>query len=90
MENKKLIPYKKCTWLNSEMSPSTGSVVAFDGEMLFRGVMERNTFLSISDCNGTIRLHPVEGESIGVFIEKLNRLNESIDLFIKHLENYAE
>lgn len=79
--------YKKSVWLNGNESPSLGNVVAFDGECMDDGKPYRNTFLAISDCWTTIRLHMIEGETIEDFINKLKLLRDTTDNFINHLEN---
>lgn len=78
--------YNKRTWLNKDDSPSIGNVVAFDGETMWKGEKLRNTFLSISDCTFSIRLHKTDDDSIDDFIEKMKLLRNDIDEFIKHLE----
>ena len=79
--------YNKRVWLNKEGSPSTGNVVCFDGNTTWHGEKMRNTFLQISDCNWSIRLHKTEDDSITDFVDKLKLLNKEIGEFIKHLEN---
>lgn len=77
--------YNKRTWLNKEDSPSIGNVVAFDGETIWKGEKYRNTFLSISDCAVSARLHKTEDDTIDDFIDKMKLLRNEIDEFIKHL-----
>lgn len=77
--------YNKRTWLNSENSPSTGNVVAFDGETMWKGEKYRNTFLSISDCAVSARLHKTEDDTIDDFILKMESLRYEVSLFIEHL-----
>lgn len=79
--------YNKRTWLNKEDSPSIGSVVAFDGETLWRGEIYRNIFLSVSDCAVSARLHKTENDTVEDFINKLKLLRNEIECFTKHLEN---
>lgn len=82
--------YNKRTWLNGEFSPSTGNVVAFDGETTWRGKKYRNTFLQVSDCSFSARLHKCDDDSIEDFICKMKLLRSEIDLFINHLESSQE
>lgn len=82
--------YNKRTWLNKDNSPSTGNVVAFDGEVTWKNEKIRNTFLSVSDCNVSVRLHPTDDDSIKDFIDKMKLLRSEIDLFINHLEQSIE
>ncbi len=79
--------YNKRTWLNKGNSPSTGNVVAFDGTTTWKGEKIRNTFLSISDCNNSIRLHPTEDDSIDVFTEKIQMLHSEIGQFVEYLKS---
>lgn len=78
--------YNKRTWLNKVGSPSNGSVTAFDGEVTHRGVKERIMFLSVSDCNNSIKLHKIDDDSVEDFINKMKLLREDIELFIDYLE----
>lgn len=79
--------YNKRTWLNPDNSASVGNIVAFDGETTWKDKKIRNTFLSISDCSVSIRLHKTDDDNINEFINKLKLLKNEIDLFINHLEN---
>ena len=78
--------YNKRTWLNKESSPSTGNVICFDGCTTWHGEKMRNTFLQISDCNWSIRLHKIEDDSIDDFIDKIKLLRDEIDKFAMYLE----
>lgn len=78
--------YNKRTWLNKPGSPSTGHVVAFDGVTAWKGVNIRDTFLSISDCNNSIRLHKIDDDSTEDFIDKMKLLKNEIEQFIGYLE----
>lgn len=82
--------YKTEKWLNKPTSPSTGSVVCFDGDTSWHGEVIRNTFLQISDCSWSIRLHKVEDDNLQDFIDKMKLLRGEIDKFINHLENNKE
>ena len=77
--------YNKRVWLNKEDSPSTGNVICFDGCTTWHGEKMRNTFLQISDCNWSIRLHKTEDDSIGDFIDKIKLLRDEIDKFATYL-----
>lgn len=80
--------YNKRTWLNEIDSDSTGSVVAFDGEVtdLDSGKRYPQRFLEIADCRNKTRLHQTSDDSKQDFIDKIKLLRSEIDLFIKHLE----
>lgn len=85
MERK--IGYNKRVWLNNELSPSTGNVVAFDGITHWKGEPIRRTFLQISDCNSSIRLHCTEDDTGQDFINKMIKLRDVIDNFIQYLKS---
>lgn len=78
--------YNKRTWLNGENIPSTSNIVAFDGMCERRGNMYRNTFLSVSDCNVSARLHKSDDETMDDFINKMRILKSEVESFIEHLE----
>ena len=78
--------YNKRTGLNKPGSPSTGNVVAFDGVTAWKGVNVKDTFLSISDCNNSIRLHRIDDDSTEDFIDKMKLLKDEIEQFIGYLE----
>jgi len=77
--------YNKRTWINKVTSPSTGSVVAFNGDVKYSDGNERTTFLEISDCYHTVRIIR-NTENIDDFIDKMKLLKSEIELFINHLE----
>lgn len=78
--------YKKQVWLNKETSPSTGNVVAYDGVCAYKDEHFRRTFLSVSDCYGTVRLHKSDDDTIEDFIDKMKSLRECVDEFISYLD----
>ena len=78
--------YNRRIWLNKEDSPSTGNLVCFDGMTTWRGEEIRNTFLQVSDCSWSIRLHKIEDDSTEDFIDKLKLLRDEVDNFISYLE----
>ena len=78
--------YNKRTWLNKYDSPSTGNVVAFDGEVTWRDEKIRSVFFSVSDCNVSARLHKTDDDTIQDFIDKMKLLKCEISEFIDHLE----
>lgn len=80
-------PYNRRTWLNKESSPSTGNVVAFEGEVYHDGKCYDSAFLSISDCNVSARIHKTDADSLEDFRDKMVLLRYELDLFIDHL-NY--
>ena len=78
--------YNKRTWLDKPDSSSTGSIIAFDGETTWAGVKVKNTFLSISDSNNSIKLSSLDDDAIENFKAKLKLLKNEIESFIDHLE----
>ena len=78
--------YNRRIWLNKEDSPSTGNLVCFDGNTTWHGEIFRNTFLQISDCSWSVRLHKTEDNDITDFIDKMELLRDEIDLFISYLK----
>ncbi len=79
--------YNRRTWLNEDGSSGTGNVVAFDGDVKYKDEIIRSTFLSISDCNVSARLHLIDDDGIESFIDKMKLLRNEIKLFIEYLEN---
>lgn len=77
--------YNKRTWLNKSDSPSTGNVVAFDGKITSENEKYRSTFLFVSDCYNSARLHKAEYDSIEDFIDKMKLLRDEINSFIHRL-----
>ena len=77
-------------WLNKDDSPSTGSVVAFDGIIKDKEGEYRSSFLQISDCFTKVKLHKESYSSVDDFIDKMKKLRTVIDSFINHLEMNKE
>lgn len=78
--------YNRRIWLNKKDSPSTGSLVCFDGNTTWHGENIRNTFLQVSDCNWSVRLHKTEDDDTANFIDKMKLLRDEVDKFISYLE----
>lgn len=78
--------YNKRTWLNNIKSSSTSNIVTFDGDVEYTDKIYRDTFIQISDCKYSIKLHKKDSESMEDFITKLKLLRNEIELFINHLE----
>ena len=76
-------------WLNPIGSRSTGSVVAYSGELTNRdtGKNEARIFLEIADCHVKVSLHASKYDSQQDFIAKMKKLRNVIDGFVKHLES---
>ena len=82
--------YSKRVWLNKNDSPSTGNMVAFDGDIQWRDETVRSTFLQISDCGVSARLHKADNDKIEDFIDKIELLKNEVQLFIDYLKKEYE
>jgi len=82
--------YNERTWLNDMDSPSTGSIVCFQGlaNWLEDGSDKRaiHTFVEIGDCHQEIRIHRSRFDSDEVYIEKLEKMRNVLDDFIEFLK----
>jgi len=79
--------YCRRVWLNPQFSESSGSVVAFDGEVeRYAGRVEQATFLELADCSGKVCLHKNPGDTMQEFIDKLQKLALEATNFARHLE----
>lgn len=79
--------YNKRIWLNDEDSPSTGSMVAYDGVEIEDGVSFDVRYLRFTDCYNVIRLHQEHYSTKEDYLKKLRLIKDNLDLYIKHLEN---
>lgn len=77
-------------WLNRNDSPSTGSIVAYDGVNKYEDGEFRSTFLQIGDCFGKVKLHKASYDTMDDFICKMKKMRIVIDEFIEHLERHKE
>lgn len=79
--------YNKRVWLNRENSPSTGSVVVYDGPITFIKGDEKEhiTFIEIGSCHDKARLHRAADDSKEDFVNKMLLLRDTIDEFIEYL-----
>ena len=78
--------YKSLKWLNSNTSPSTGSLVCFDGTVKDNEGEFRSTFVEIKDCNRIVKLHRAEYDTIEDFVGKLEIIESEIHKFIEHFQ----
>ena len=82
--------YSKRVWLNKDNSPSTGSVVAYQGPIAYgHDEKEEAIFLEIASCHDKIRLHHTTIDTMQDFIEKMELLRNTIDNFITHLKTIS-
>lgn len=77
--------YKTQKWLNPMNSPSTGSVVCYDGLVDYSDGPDRCTFLEIADCHNKVRLHKAHTDTMEDFREKVEFLYREIGAFLEHL-----
>ncbi len=62
--------YKSETWLNKENSPSTGSIVCYDGDVEYSDGEGPCVFIEIADCHNKVRLHMTHTDTMEEFIDK--------------------
>lgn len=75
-------------WLNEPDSPSSGNVVAYDGDVIdYDNQAYQSTYLRVSDCHVTANIHKAVYDTDKEFIDKLKRLRDVVDEFINHLES---
>lgn len=78
--------FKSEKWLNPTDSPSTGSIVCYDGIVDYSDGPDRCTFIEVSDCHGKIRLHKTHTDTTKEFLDKLKAIKKELTVFISHLE----
>jgi hypothetical protein len=79
--------YKSVTQLNPDDSPSTGSLVCYDGDIEYSddGV-QPCMFVEIADCHGKVRLHKAHTDTNKEFLIKLRTIILQLTKFCNHLE----
>lgn len=77
--------YKSETWLNKENSPSTGSIVCFDGDVEYSEGESPCVFFEIADCHQKARLHMGHTDTMEEFIDKIDLLVNALKNFRNHL-----
>lgn len=87
MDYKRDTFYKSERWLNPADSPSTGSIVCYDGMVDYVDGPDRCTFIELADCHQKVRLHKAHTDSVEQFTNKLRALRDEIDSFIHHFED---
>jgi len=81
--------YNTRTFLNQTDSPSTGSIVCFDGRIKWsmkQNEPERTSFVEIADCQVKVRLHRTCEDRAEDFIEKIKKMEKDLVSFREHLE----
>lgn len=77
--------YKSEKWLNSNDSPSTESIVCYDGDIEYTEGISPCVFVEVSDCNVKARLHMSHTDNVDDFISKINSMIQELQLFKYHL-----
>jgi len=85
--SKRIKSFKHTTALNSDTSPSTGSVTAYCGKSPWPKYFKQYMFLEVSDCHSKVRLHTSQLDTKQDFIKKMRKLHKAIGQFIEHLES---
>lgn len=80
--------YNSRKFLNSDNSPSTGSICCYDGAVKFNTMKSREKvmFVEIADCHQKARLHKSGDDTNKDFIDKVKLLRDELNSFIEHLE----
>lgn len=78
--------FKSEKWLNPTDSPSTGSIVCYDGMVDYSDGPDRCTFLELSDCHQKARLHKTHTDTPKEFLDKVKAIRKELNVFISHLE----
>ena len=81
--------FKSEAWLNPKDSPSTGSIVCFDGDVEYTEGEAPCVFVEIADCHEKIRLHQAHTDTTEQFIAKITTLINSLSEFRHHLINLS-
>lgn len=77
--------FKSEKWLNKENSPSTGSIVCYDGDVEYTEGVSPCVFIEIADCHQKVRLHMAHTDSMEEFIDKIDLMCNALKVFKNHL-----
>lgn len=78
--------YKKASQLNSEYSPSTGSIVCYDGCVNYGDEGDfSNQFIEISDCYHKVRLHRAQFDNVYDWVDKIDTLIVDLQHYRNHI-----
>lgn len=95
-QGKTKVFYKKHIELNPPTSPSTGTITIYDGVDIWIDDKDgsksevENRFIEITDCYNKIRLHQSRFDTKKDWIDKLMRLQDTIDNYLVFLNNEKE
>lgn len=80
--------YKKTVDLNEELSPYTGSITCYDGEIIYdEGKPFQEQFVEISDCHNKVRIHRGRCQGEIDYVNKLIKMKDAISEYLDHLAN---
>lgn len=77
--------FKSENWLNKENSPSTGSIVSYDGDVEYTEGESPCVFIEIADCHQKARLYMAHTDTMEEFIDKIEMMERALKKFKKHL-----
>lgn len=77
--------YNTRTWVNDDDSPSTGSIVCYDGMYTDDDKPFRNLFVEVSSCHEKARLHKMWNEHPDLFYNKIKMMRDALTDFMRHL-----
>lgn len=78
--------YKKTSQLNSNDSPSTGSIVCYDGCLPGENYRDfSDQFIEISDCHNKIRLHRAQFDNVTDWLNKIDTLIIDLQQYRNHI-----
>lgn len=86
---KKVTRYKRAAWLNGSESPSTGSIVCYDGSLQYEDTGDRMVpcrFVEISDCHQKVRIHQTHTDSLEEYKNKIDALIMYLSQYRAHLD----
>lgn len=77
--------YKKTVELNDELSPYTGSITCYDGEIRYDDGPFQEQFVEIVDCHNKVRIHRGFCQNESEYINKLIKMRNTLSEYITHL-----
>jgi len=83
--------YNERVWLNDEDSPSTGSIVCYQGPANWCREEDPDQrdeifFVEVADCHCKARLHAARYESMDSYREKVRKMRDCLNRYLEHLE----
>ena len=85
MKDKVEVRYKELVELNSKDSPSTGTIVCYDGSYFEKTDEFAQEFIEISDCYHKVKLHRATHDSLKDWQEKIDKLVVALIKYRIHL-----